>query len=127
MKINGIIIRLICLKENEYSEEYLRKHYADCGSCCRILVNKMITSCAYSHFAEKASIVKFCKEDYLDLSTINSNNKIKLVEFVCGFNTRGYVELCKHCAGIINAKSMYIEVAVQIPKNEKIKYLRIST
>jgi len=104
--------------ENEHTEEWLRQNYTDCGMCCRYLVNKTITSCAFSHFAEEAGLIKYCKDDYLDLSKINSSNKAELVEFACRFNTRGYVELCKHCVGLRNNRN-YIEPAIQILRNKK--------
>ena len=103
-----------CLfSEKEHSIENLIKQYTNCNNWAKTLVNNTISSCAIAHSAEKAGLIEYCKENYLDLQKINSNNKSELVEFSCGFNVLGYVEFCKHCAGFRNNHN-YIESGIQI-------------
>jgi len=97
----------------------LEKKFFSCECPWTTLAGNAISSCNYSLYAYKAGIIDYCSEDYLDLSTINENNKAELVEFRCRFNERGYVELCKKCNGFYKINPNSIPAAEQVERAKR--------
>lgn len=85
-----------------------------CDNPWSTLRNKKITSCNYCNYAEKAGVCEVDSQNYFDLTTVNEQNKKELIEFRLRFNSRGYVELCKKCAGWTSINPTMVEPAIQV-------------
>lgn len=113
------------------------KHWADCGypqesnglighkeleafynacdrrSCQGLLGTKLF----YCGMAIGADRTQYCKAEEGDYFDLNGNvNKRELMEFMLGFNERGYIEYCKKCNGGPNINKHLIKPGIQLKK-----------
>ena len=56
-------------------------------------------ACNFARFAEKTGLHKEPEESSFDFTRMDESRKKELLEFTLNYNERGYVELCKRCAG----------------------------
>lgn len=99
-----------------FSERELELLFNRCSNPWSTLSNKKISSCNYHHYAEKAGLCEYDSTNYLDLTKITPEKKNELVEFRLRCNEKGYVGLCKHCAGWGDINPYSVKPAVQAPK-----------
>jgi organic radical activating enzyme len=99
------------------SDDELKALFDRCENPYATLVNKSISACNYAHYAEKAGIIESNSSDYFDLTTQFSKYDIVAYRLRC--NSKGYTELCNHCAGYRN-NCNWIAPAVQIPRSKEV-------
>jgi hypothetical protein len=101
-----------CTDYSSKNEEWLREHFDNCACPWVDIDNGVLHSCNYAQYAEEAGISDYDECSRLDLSQKGLNKKI-IYEFRTRFNTRGYLNFCKRCAGFSNNKNT-IPPAVQV-------------
>lgn len=101
-------------ESNGVPENQLAEFYSACDkrSCQRIDGTRFFY-CGTAISAERIGYCKADRRDYYDLSNPNINRK-ELMEFMLGFNERGYIEYCKKCNGSPNINAHYIVSGEQV-------------
>jgi glycosyltransferase involved in cell wall biosynthesis/organic radical activating enzyme len=103
---------------NELTEGELEEYKDDCNSFLHEFEGKRIYACCYQRYANKAGFGELTDNDYIE---ITETTKMEILEFRQGYTRKGFLELCKHCRGIVgNAKR--ITPAIQMPKVPRIRY-----
>lgn len=99
------------------SEEQLIVYKTKCNVPFRELRNSRLYACNYASFAMKAGLQKDNKNDWYDLSAYTIESQKELLEFIMGYNEKGYVDFCKHCAGFLPINPYKKPVGRQISRN----------
>jgi hypothetical protein len=100
-----------------FNEDDLIDYFQFCGCPYATIWNKSLSSCNYSHYATKAGIVEYNKDDYFELTGAMSQIQRKmLVEFRLRYNNKGYVELCRQCSGYYWINKNRLKPAQQIKR-----------
>lgn len=95
-------------------EEMLSRFYDSCDRrSCQGLINTKLFYCGMAIGAEKADYCAADKNDYFELDQQVVDKKI-LMEFMLGYNARGYIEYCKKCNGGPNINKYHVRPGVQI-------------
>lgn len=99
---------------NGISENELRSFYSACDRrSCQGILGTRLFYCGMAIGAERTGYCKADSRDYFELNTDNIN-KFELMEYMLGYNERGYIEYCKKCNGGPNINTKYITPGEQI-------------
>ncbi|MCI6140811.1 MAG: radical SAM protein [Clostridiaceae bacterium] len=96
-------------------ESSLSAFFDYCSTKCRGYVKGEIWYCINAGFAEKALQKQVDEDNRLALGSIGESldERRKIVEFDLGFNSKGYLELCRCCNGTCEINTNFIEVGEQ--------------
>lgn len=100
--------------DNRYmGEAGLKEYYDLCNNPWHCFEHGKMYACNFARYAEKTGLHKENNESWLDFRKMTEDRKRELLEFTLNYCDRGYVEMCKRCAGcqFINCKK--VPVAVQ--------------
>lgn len=97
-----------CFPEHscDYDEEYLPEHMRVCGYTCHSVNEGKLYYCDVAWGARKHVGYQDCEDDYVNLYEIQRNippeqAKFKILEYCMGnVNAKGYISLCRYCAGM---------------------------
>ena len=92
------------------------KHFESCHEPWQELREGKLYSCNYASYAAVAGLVEENEEENFKLDTYTKNQMKELMEFRLGYNTKGYVEFCKKCAGFVDINPYIVEPAKQKEK-----------
>jgi len=96
------------------SSQQLAEYFDLCGNPWNCNEGGKVYACNFSNFAIKAGIIEETSDDYFDLNMEMTNiSRKEFLEFVLGYNNKGYVNLCKRCAGWASFNKNRIPVALQ--------------
>lgn len=90
----------------DYDETYLSEHMKICGYTCHSANEGRIYYCDVAYGARKHAGYQDQKEDYVDLREIQKScspeqAKLRILAYCMGnVNERGYMSLCRYCAGM---------------------------
>lgn len=90
----------------DYPEEYISKHMRICGYTCHSVNEGKIYYCDVAWGARKHVGYQDNDDDYVDLYKIQKKYsleeaKLRIIEYCMGkVNERGYMSLCRYCAGM---------------------------
>lgn len=96
------------------NEDEWIEHYTKCKKICPTLIENKLFSCAKSFFADRTGYCPMDSKDYLDLSILKEEEKIKILEFTYDYCEKGYLEICKKCNGGVGSNNKIIPVAEQL-------------
>ncbi len=99
-----------------FTEEDLVNYYVACQQEWPEIWEGRLYQCAYSTYATRAGIMPSCEDEAIDLAACTREDRMMLLEFSKGYSEKGYVELCKRCAGFWGINNHYIEPAQQIKR-----------
>lgn len=101
-------------KSNGIPKEKLREFYKSCDrrSCQGIWGTKLFY-CGLAIWAQRAGYCEVVETDYVDLSRKDLDKK-ELMEFMLGYNERGYLEYCQKCNGGPNINQKYVVPGEQL-------------
>lgn len=97
-------------KNEPSSDEIAMKRYDKCKNYFRGVNNKRLYLCDYAFYADKADLIKAEDDEYISL--IDTDRKV-ILEFLMGFSSRGFCNMCKVCNGGTKINNTFIEVAKQ--------------
>ena len=101
---------------SDWNEWRLIKHFESCHEPWQELREGKLYSCNYASYAAVAGLVEESEEENFKLDTYTKNQMKELMEFRLGYNTKGYVEFCKKCAGFVDINPYIVEPAKQKEK-----------
>ena len=101
---------------SDWNEWRLIKHFESCHEPWQELREGKLYSCNYASYAAVAGLVEENEEENFKLDTYTKNQMKELMEFRLGYNTKGYVEFCKKCAGFVDINPYIVEPAKQKEK-----------
>ena len=101
---------------SDWNEWRLIKHFESCHEPWQELREGKLYSCNYASYAAVAGLVEENEEESFKLDTYTKNQMKELMEFRLGYNTKGYVEFCKKCAGFVDINPYIVEPAKQKEK-----------
>jgi hypothetical protein len=106
--------------DNSFMSEHELVDYFDmCKNPWNYYGDSRIYACNFSNFAINAGILPDDDNNYFVLhGEMTFTEKKQLIEFVLGFNSKGYVDLCKQCSGWSSINTKRIPVAEQIEADE---------
>ncbi len=90
----------------DYAEEYLPEHMRVCGYTCHSVNEGKLYYCDVAWGARKHAGYQDQEDDYVDLFKIRRDcsveqAKLQILEYCMGnVNERGYMSLCRYCAGM---------------------------
>lgn len=88
--------------------ESLNSFYKSCDRrTCQGLFGSKLFYCSMAIAAQRIGYCMPAETDYFDLNQQDINKK-ELMEFILGFNERGYLEYCKKCNGGPNINKNYV-------------------
>lgn len=96
------------------SEDELVSYFIACQQEWPELYDSKIYYCDYSTYAARAGLIDLYKDEAFDLEKYNSQKRMELFEYGRGYSEKGYVEMCKQCAGYLGINRNYVDVAEQI-------------
>ena len=94
-------------------EAGLAEYFDLCNNPWHYFERGRMYACNFARFAEKTGLHKEPEESSFDFTRMDESRKKELLEFTLNYNERGYVELCKRCAGWASINSKKVPVAVQ--------------
>lgn len=101
-------------ESNGIPTEKLRAFYEDCDRrSCQGLLGTKLFYCGMAIGAQRTGYCEAAETDYIDLSREDLNKK-ELMEFMLGYNERGYIEYCKKCNGGPNINRRYVVPGEQL-------------
>lgn len=101
---------------SDWNEWRLIKHFESCHEPWQELREGKLYSCNYASYAAVAGLVEENEEENFKLDTYTKNQMKELMEFRLGYNTKGYVEFCKKCAGFVDINPYIVDPAKQKEK-----------
>ncbi len=103
------------VNKDNLSEEELIRFYDYCHTMCRGYIGGKINYCINAKLAERALNKPEDKSNIFSLYDLKDNlhSKKKLIEFDRGYNTNGYLEMCRYCNGSCEINKNYVEVGIQ--------------
>lgn len=96
-------------------EEELIQVFDKCRTSCREIRGSRYYYCVMARSVSDNLEFGLGKEDYLDFSKVNKEDKKVLLEFEMGYSDKGYLDMCNHCNGA-DAVNYPIPVAEQMQK-----------
>jgi organic radical activating enzyme len=106
------------MDNSQLSGEEMAAYFDNCGNPWNYFEKGKLYACNFNSFAIKAGLIAETPDDYFDLNAeITPSRKKELVEFILGYNNRGYAGLCRHCAGWAKSNPKCVPVAVQVGEN----------
>ena len=94
-------------------EAGLAEYFDLCNNPWHYFERGRMYACNFARFAEKTGLHKEPEESSFDFTRMDESRKKELLEFTLNYNERGYVELCKRCAGWASINCKKVPVAVQ--------------
>ena len=95
------------------SENALQKFYNKCDRrSCQGLLGTKLFYCGMAIGAERTGYCKAIDTDYFELEQ-EKMNKMELMEFMLGYNEKGYITYCKKCNGGPNINQHFVSPGVQ--------------
>lgn len=94
-------------------EAGLAEYFDLCNNPWHYFERGRMYACNFARFAEKTGLHKEPEESSFDFTKMDESRKKELLEFTLNYNERGYVELCKRCAGWASINCKKVPVAVQ--------------
>lgn len=88
--------------------------FSTCSIPCTAIYGDKLAYCASVFMAERIGYCTVAPNDYLDLSSLKEEEKVKILEFTSGYCEKGYVELCKKCNGSISSNDKIVPVGQQL-------------
>ncbi len=111
---NWIDLKPLSTDNSYMDEKTLERYYNACSVPYSSLQEEKIYSCNYANYAMEAGIMKVEENDYYSLKPFNTKKKIELLEFRLGYSKKGYVDMCKQCAGYIPINQNIVPAAEQV-------------
>lgn len=90
----------------------LRCAFELCNTPCREIHGSKYYYCVMAHTVAKNKGINIGKDDYLDFNTIK--NREEIVNFQLGKLKKGYLDMCRYCRGMVEAKDYPIPAAEQM-------------
>lgn len=98
-----------------WNNEQLIRHFDACHALMQEFRDGRLYICNYDAYASVAGIISELPEtDSFSFRTYDKSQLKTLMEFRLGYSTRGYAELCKHCAGLFEINPNKVPPAKQI-------------
>ena len=99
-----------------YDFDKEREHMLSCGPIFHGLNDGKYYYCHVSWSADKAKLLKNVPDDYVDLRTLDDDDKAKeaILEHSNGNMAKGFVKLCKICGGCGNDNTEFVKAAEQM-------------
>lgn len=95
-------------KSNGITKDNLKTFYKMCDRrSCQGLLGSKLFYCGMAIGAQRAGYCMASATDYIDLDQ-KEINKRELMEFMLGFNEKGYIEYCKMCNGGPNINKHFV-------------------
>ncbi|MCL2603252.1 MAG: radical SAM protein [Defluviitaleaceae bacterium] len=91
--------------------EDLIRHFDACGLRYKYLKNGKLYACDFHAFAAEADVGRVDDGDFLDFKNAT---KGEILEFLLGYNQKGYISFCKNCLGSYAINKNRIQPAVQL-------------
>lgn len=101
------------VNKTEVDDKSMIRFFDQCHMPCRLLRDGKLYYCANSAFAIDAGLNTVDKDNEMNLNQIEGK-KAEAMEFDEGYNSRGYLNMCRHCNGFLGLNENYIEVARQM-------------
>lgn len=121
MKVDQWIDLRIMETDNSYmSEEELGNHFIACQQEWPELYEERIYFCDYSNYAFRADITEDYIEEAFPLRNYDESKKMLLLEYMMGYSDKGYVEMCRHCAGYSGINTNFVRPAGQLNEKQKV-------
>ena len=98
------------------TEDELVGYFIACQQEWPELYNSKIHFCDYSTYAARAGIIQEYEDEAFHLKGYIPEKRMELFEYGRGFSDKGYVEMCKYCAGYLGINQNYVAVAEQVKK-----------
>lgn len=96
------------------SEEDLAEYFDICNNPWHCYEKGKMYACNFDRFASKAGLNEDVPEASFDFREMTKEKKKELLEFTLNYNEKGYVPLCKKCAGWADMNKNRVPVAVQV-------------
>ena len=99
-----------------YDFDKVREHMLSCGPIFHGLNDGKYYYCHVSWSADKAKLLKNVSDDYIDLRTLDDDDRAKeaILEHSNGNIAKGFVKLCKICGGCGNDNTEFVKAAEQM-------------
>ena len=99
-----------------YDFDKVREHMLSCGPIFHGLNDGKYYYCHVSWSADKAKLLKNVSDDYIDLRTLDDDDRAKeaILEHSNGNMAKGFVKLCKICGGCGNDNTEFVKAAEQM-------------
>ena len=99
-----------------YDFDKVREHMLSCGPIFHGLNDGKYYYCHVSWSADKAKLLKIVSDDYIDLRTLDDDDRAKeaILEHSNGNMAKGFVKLCKICGGCGNDNTEFVKAAEQM-------------
>ena len=99
-----------------YGFDKVREHMLSCGPIFHGLNDGKYYYCHVSWSADKAKLLKNVSDDYIDLRTLDDDDRAKeaILEHSNGNMAKGFVKLCKICGGCGNDNTEFVKAAEQM-------------
>ena len=99
-----------------YDFDKVREHMLSCGPIFHGLNDGKYYYCHVSWSADKAKLLKNVPDDYVDLRTLDDDDRAKeaILEHSNGNMAKGFVKLCKICGGCGNDNTEFVKAAEQM-------------
>ena len=99
-----------------YDFDKVREHMLSCGPIFHGLNDGKYYYCHVSWSADKAKLLKNVSDDYIDLRTLDDDDRAKeaILEPRNGNMAKGFVKLCKICGGCGNDNTEFVKAAEQM-------------
>lgn len=101
-------------KQMQDDEKTLTDLFHVCDNPWSTLRLGKIAACNYAMYAAKAGVCEDSEDEYYDLNKFTPDKKKELMEFRVRFNERGFVNLCKRCAGWTTINENWCDPAIQV-------------
>ena len=101
---------------NNKTDEKMIEFFDKCRADFRGISNGKFYFCHLNASAVNANLYKEDKDDYFDMREFNKDRKVEFLEYDLGYNTKGYLEYCRHCNGCFSVNNIYVDAAKQLKK-----------
>lgn len=95
------------------SETELENYFIACQQEWPELFDKKLFYCDYSTYAARAGMIELYDDEAFDLEKVTYEKRMELFEYGRGYSEKGYVEMCKRCAGYHGINMSSVEAAGQ--------------
>ena len=100
------------IKKN-LKDEDMTLFFDNCNSNCRAFHKKHFVYCVPAMYADIVLSKKEEKQWDIDNFFI-PNDRMELLEWQCGYNEKGHLEMCKYCNGYLTINKKYVPVGQQL-------------
>lgn len=103
---------------SKMTDDELQEFFDSCNNPWHCYENGKFYACNFARFSEKAGMHSEPESSCFDITELNPERKMELLEFLLNYNEKGYVELCKRCSGWADYNPKRVPVAVQKPREK---------